>query len=834
MRVGVVRNRERVKVAHHRKRQRQTGLSALAQLSLIVAIAVPAVVAFKHFGEASRQSIAEQAVSERAVSELAVSERAVSEQASAVPSSSDVAVGSRSEAFGFGTAGRAGRAARFLGEFGEKAKHAVAATPGCTGTHCAPGSGMCFVAGTQVMTADGAVAIEDLTLGTAVETIATGAHDAGFVSEAWSRIVVQAQDTRIELLRPSSWIASQGLEEGGSFDLALAEMGVQGSAQILSMQKASAPKADAGFAVTGLYQRDANDVYTLKFGDETVEPTGKHRFFSVDRNDWVATQELRVGERLRTEAGDVTLDEIERKPGVHRVYNLEVAHEHTYLVSTLRLYTHNQYSVINTRIKPETIDTTFANVRQLGGDIDARVNPPLPEITDELIQEARAFRVAPEQRAQQIQQERRLGFDQALEQSAVERFGEGPGTELFIAGLRDIRFSIGDERFMAAMVKSKQGADYDSKLVTSLALLARGDANQARKLITEAEQISPSGQKGIYRGLFRRLEVLADVFDEKVKEIPAERINRYFRDQQGPVADPLSRPAQGIQAPPDAETLRLLDRFDGRQSRYVVDRQGGRARDLTNNANTPTGNFLNQTASTPYANFLAQLNPTGRDAAGSVARAVRDGDLEGALAALRKIVAKENNFALPNSLQRGQAIERLEDTIQTITGRFRKRDEPFTRRATSPDFDLNNQATFFNVQPPPVSDLSFQLARDLAVNQSDAFRPRDGVQYADLVTIMNDAFRASIRGDVDGIAPRLERFAMLLSDENRLDSQALRDLLRQDLEEFADLYRRGERTSKPPALVIDPDPPKVDARGRKRGAELADELAQVTRPSTGN
>jgi hypothetical protein len=66
-----------------------------------------------------------------------------------------------------------------------------------------------------------------------------------------------------------------------------------------------------------------------------------HKFYSEDRRDWADTEELEVGERLRSIAGWLTVKSLVKQPGVHRVYNMTVAGEHVYHVSSLGLLSHN-------------------------------------------------------------------------------------------------------------------------------------------------------------------------------------------------------------------------------------------------------------------------------------------------------------------------------------------------------------------------------------------------------------------------------------------------------------------------------------------------------------
>ena len=74
---------------------------------------------------------------------------------------------------------------------------------------------------------------------------------------------------------------------------------------------------------------------------ETLCPTNVHKLFSATRNDWVMTQDLRVGEALRTQSGLSTITGVRRKAGDQRVYNFEVEATHAYYVGQTRTLSHN-------------------------------------------------------------------------------------------------------------------------------------------------------------------------------------------------------------------------------------------------------------------------------------------------------------------------------------------------------------------------------------------------------------------------------------------------------------------------------------------------------------
>ncbi|MGK3985805.1 Hint domain-containing protein [Sorangium sp. So ce136] len=87
----------------------------------------------------------------------------------------------------------------------------------------------------------------------------------------------------------------------------------------------------------------ANDIVRLRFSGEgeVIEATSSHRFYSVDRGDWVRADDLQTGEHVRTATGTLAVSGVDVLPGAQRVFNLEVESEHEYFVSELRVLSHN-------------------------------------------------------------------------------------------------------------------------------------------------------------------------------------------------------------------------------------------------------------------------------------------------------------------------------------------------------------------------------------------------------------------------------------------------------------------------------------------------------------
>ena len=148
----------------------------------------------------------------------------------------------------------------------------------------------------------------------------------------------------IELLRPLTWLAAMGAFEGGDVDLHLPEMGLRGEAHVISIDPCPTIEPGEGRVVLGTVTHLNARVMALRFvgSDVVLEPTRRHRLFSEDRGHWTPAGELKIGEHIRTAQGPVEIADIRSKPGIHRVYNLEIQTEHWYFVSELSVLSHNQ------------------------------------------------------------------------------------------------------------------------------------------------------------------------------------------------------------------------------------------------------------------------------------------------------------------------------------------------------------------------------------------------------------------------------------------------------------------------------------------------------------
>jgi hypothetical protein len=75
---------------------------------------------------------------------------------------------------------------------------------------------------------------------------------------------------------------------------------------------------------------------------ETIRPTASHRFYSLDRKDWIHIGDANSGEKLQGFGNDIiTVVSCQPLDKTERVYNMTVEDEHVYHVGNLNLLTHN-------------------------------------------------------------------------------------------------------------------------------------------------------------------------------------------------------------------------------------------------------------------------------------------------------------------------------------------------------------------------------------------------------------------------------------------------------------------------------------------------------------
>jgi len=157
----------------------------------------------------------------------------------------------------------------------------------------------------------------------------------------------------VETLQSPEWVQNQTAEVGSLVQapLDLQELGLpEGTlATVVAIEPCPQVEVGRGRVVLTTVNRLNCDVRELSLRSiddqrESLRPTGRHRFYSEDRQEWVPASQLRAGENIRSLRGRLTVDCSRRIPGTHRVHDMTVETEHIYHVSTLGALVHNNES----------------------------------------------------------------------------------------------------------------------------------------------------------------------------------------------------------------------------------------------------------------------------------------------------------------------------------------------------------------------------------------------------------------------------------------------------------------------------------------------------------
>jgi hypothetical protein len=88
-----------------------------------------------------------------------------------------------------------------------------------------------------------------------------------------------------------------------------------------------------GGLVTGTFTTERASTVSICFADkQTIGTTASHKFYSVDRGDWVRASDLRPGEQVQTNTGITVVARVHPRAERAPVYNVEVSRYHTYFL----------------------------------------------------------------------------------------------------------------------------------------------------------------------------------------------------------------------------------------------------------------------------------------------------------------------------------------------------------------------------------------------------------------------------------------------------------------------------------------------------------------------
>ena len=182
---------------------------------------------------------------------------------------------------------------------------------------------------------------------------------------------------RIQLLRPRSWLTAQAAAVGSTIQLDLEEMGASGPARVTDITSCPPLSTGPGEVVTGTFAHSAGNVIDLSVEglDRPIGTTDNHPFWSEDRQKFVPAGELRIGERLKTEDGQLlAVTGSTPRRTKESVFNLEVNTEHVYYVSQIAVLTHNQYVDYDGPVFHGTDSVSASSISGVGLDADAWKN----------------------------------------------------------------------------------------------------------------------------------------------------------------------------------------------------------------------------------------------------------------------------------------------------------------------------------------------------------------------------------------------------------------------------------------------------------------------------
>lgn len=207
---------------------------------------------------------------------------------------------------------------------------------------------------------------------------------------SWKWVYLQVNEddgsyTNIHLRRPNWWfVENNATDVGDNVHINIPQIGLN---KTVSIVKIYPNQLDTRFwnlnkkeylvtrPITGKVEHYVNNVVNLHFkeNNKPLTVTTNHLLWSYDKDDWVKVENLKIGERLTTKDGLVTVKDRIKKEGWYTVYDIEVYRDHNFLVGSLNILAHNgcewnPSGKINGR-KIRNSDKAGQVVKTKGGDV---------------------------------------------------------------------------------------------------------------------------------------------------------------------------------------------------------------------------------------------------------------------------------------------------------------------------------------------------------------------------------------------------------------------------------------------------------------------------------
>jgi hypothetical protein len=167
----------------------------------------------------------------------------------------------------------------------------------------------------------------------------------------WRKITLamtKADDTRLDvvLLRPIWWLEDQEVIVGKHLELDLEELSASGQALVLAIEPApelALRPSSRHFLVTGTFKHRVSEVVDLYIDglDDAIRCTSNHLFWCDSRREFVQCDALSKGDLVLCIDGTFAVREKIVISSECDVYNLEVACQHSFMVSAAGVTVHN-------------------------------------------------------------------------------------------------------------------------------------------------------------------------------------------------------------------------------------------------------------------------------------------------------------------------------------------------------------------------------------------------------------------------------------------------------------------------------------------------------------
>ena len=151
----------------------------------------------------------------------------------------------------------------------------------------------------------------------------------------------------IELIRPGTWIKSNGFVAGNFVPINIPELEIAGHAIVTAIGDCPLIADGEGSVVTGRFlTREVNiivraEIMAADGTIEIIEGTPIHPIWSLDRNDWVPLRELKEGEQLQVNAISAFVAAHAVDYRSIPVFNVEVHGQHVFEVGFVGALVHN-------------------------------------------------------------------------------------------------------------------------------------------------------------------------------------------------------------------------------------------------------------------------------------------------------------------------------------------------------------------------------------------------------------------------------------------------------------------------------------------------------------